>query len=103
MSEDNTIAHRDVLIVTEYGLHLRPADLFARTASRFAAEIRVSHNGQSVNGKSILDLATLAAECGTTLSIHTQGPDAKQALDTLCRLVESDFRPESVNPSSQAI
>jgi len=103
MSKNTSGANREVMISHEYGLHLRPADLFARTATRFLSEIEVCHNGQQVNGKSILDLATLAAECGSILIIHAYGPDADLALETLCRLVESDFQPEPANPSSQAI
>lgn len=35
------------------------------------------------DGKSILDLATLAAECGTTLDIEAHGPDAEDAVAAL--------------------
>lgn len=90
------------MINHEYGLHFRPADLFARTASKFISNIQVFHNGQGVNGKSILDLATLAAECGSVLRIEAVGPDAQAALDELCRLVESDFQTEVPNTTSHA-
>lgn len=103
MSDESTIAHREVVIVNEYGLHLRPANVFARTAMRFLSEIQVTYNGLSVNGKSIMDLMMLAAEPGGVITIHAHGPDAAVALETLCSLVESDFRSESANPSSQAI
>ena len=103
MSTNASSASREVMINHEYGLHFRPADLFARTASRFVSEIRVSFNNQSVNGKSILDLATLAAECGSALLIHADGPDAEQAISVLCRLVESDFQPEVPNSSTHAV
>ena len=63
-----------VVISNEYGLHLRPADLFARMAICFVSEITVRHNDRAVNGKSILDLATLAAECGAVLCIEASGP-----------------------------
>ncbi len=97
MSTNASSEFREVMIRHEYGLHFRPADLFARVATRFESEIRVSFNDQTVNGKSILDLATLAAENGSTLLIHADGPDALQALSALCRLVESDFQPELPN------
>lgn len=83
-----------VVISNEYGLHLRPADLFARMAIGFVSDITVRHNDRSVNGKSILDLATLAAECGAVLSIEASGPDAESAVAALARLVESDFQAE---------
>lgn len=83
-----------VVISNEYGLHLRPADLFSRMAICFVSEITVRHNDRAVNGKSILDLATLAAECGAVLSIEASGPDADAAVAALARLVESDFQAE---------
>lgn len=83
-----------VVISNEYGLHLRPADLFARMAICFVSEITVRHNERAVNGKSILDLATLAAECGAVLCIEASGPDADAAVAALARLVESDFQAE---------
>lgn len=103
MSTNASSVIREVMINHEYGLHFRPADLFARTASRFASSIQVFHNGQGVNGKSILDLATLAAECGTVLKIQAEGPDAALALDELVRLVESDFQTEVPKSSSHAV
>ena len=78
MLQDNgvPIVRRPVVILNVLGLHLRPADQFVRLASQFAAEIRVHHDGQAANGKSILDLATLAAECGARLDLEARGPDA---------------------------
>lgn len=103
MSTNASGGFREVMINHEYGLHFRPADLFARTASRFVSTIQVFYNGQGVNGKSILDLATLAAECGAVLKIQAEGPDATTALDELVRLVESDFQPETPKSSSHAV
>jgi phosphotransferase system HPr (HPr) family protein len=105
MSNPNTNADREVRINVEYGLHLRPAELFARTATRFVSEIRVIYmdKGEQVNGKSLLDLITLAAECGAVLKIEAQGPDAELAVETLSRLVESDFRGDAASTSSHAV
>jgi phosphocarrier protein len=84
-------ARRPVVVLNALGLHLRPADLFVGTARRFAAEIRVHRDGRCVDGKSILDLATLAAECGTRLELEARGPDAEAALAALAELVASRF------------
>ncbi len=50
------------------------------------------HNGTEVNGKSILDLTLLAAECGTLLDLEARGPDAEEAIALLARLVCLEFR-----------
>ena len=66
MTHDFPAVRRQVIIVNELGLHLRPADKFVRLANRFAdTEIRVHFKGHDYNGKSLLELTMLAAECGS--------------------------------------
>ena len=89
--EEPAIARRQVEIVNTYGLHLRPADKFVKLALHYQAEIRVHYNGNQFNGKSILDLITVAAECGTRLELEASGPDAVEALDALSDLVSAQF------------
>ena len=91
MSHDTPVARRQVEILNAYGLHLRPADKFVRLAAQFRADVRVVHNGIAHNGKSILDLTTLAAECGTQLELQATGPDAEDALTALAELIAARF------------
>ena len=85
-----TVRHR-AEIVDALGFHLRAAAQFARLAQRFRAEIWVSCGDKYVDGKSILDLATLAAECGTRLDLVARGQDAEEALAALVALIEVGF------------
>jgi phosphocarrier protein len=91
MSHDTTVARRQVEILNSLGLHLRPADKFVKLASRFQSEVRIHFNGGEFNGKSILDLTTLAAECGTRLEVEARGPDAVEAVEALAELVSAQF------------
>ena len=91
MSHDTTVARRQVEITNSLGLHLRPADKFVKLALRYQADVRVHYNGNQFNGKSILDLTTLAAECGTRLELEARGPDAEAAVEALADLVSAQF------------
>ena len=91
MSHDTTVARRQVEITNALGLHLRPAEKFVKLAMRYQADVRVYHNGNQFNGKSILDLTTLAAECGARLELEAHGPDAQQAVAALAELVSARF------------
>ncbi len=92
MHHESTSVRRQVEITNPLGLHLRPADKFAQLASSFAeTEIRVRHQGRVFNGKSILELAMLGAECGTQLELEALGPNAEAALSALADLVSSQF------------
>ena len=82
---------REVTLLNKYGMHVRPAGLFAKVASRYDAEIEVEKDGNVVSGKSIMALMTLEAICGTTLTISASGPQAKEALDELEDLVKRKF------------
>ena len=75
----------------KYGMHVRPAGLFAKLASRYDAEITVDKDGNVVSGKSIMALMTLEAVCGTKLIVSAEGPEAAEALEELAALVERKF------------
>ena len=82
---------REIKLLNKYGMHVRPAGLFAKTASRFDATIEVEKDGNVVSGKSIMALMTLEAVSGTTLRITASGPQAEEALDELEALVNRKF------------
>ena len=88
MSEKMT---REMKLLNKYGMHVRPAGLFAKVASRFNADVEVEKDGNVVSGKSIMALMTLEAVCGTTLRISASGPQAVEALDELEALVQRKF------------
>jgi phosphocarrier protein len=80
-----------VEIVNRAGLHARPASEFVKLAGRFRAEIRVERDGLEVNGKSIMGVLMLAAECGSQLVIRADGEDARLAVEELSALVSRGF------------
>ncbi len=84
-------AERRVTIRNELGLHARPAAEMVKLAGRFASEIRVTKDGDSVNGKSIMGVMTLAAECGAELILRAEGVDAEEAVTALEKLVANRF------------
>jgi phosphocarrier protein len=91
------VIERTVPIVNSLGLHARPAAEFVKLASRFRADIQVRKADQpnhAVNGKSIMGVLTLAAECGSQLHIRAEGEDADEALVALMELVSSGFGEE---------
>ena len=82
---------REMTLVNKYGMHVRPAGLFVKMASRYDAEIEVEKDGNVVSGTSIMALMTLEATCGTVLKVTACGPQAKEALDNLEDLVARKF------------
>ena len=81
----------EITIVNRFGLHMRPAAIFARTARRFHSDVRVVNNGFEIDGKSVMSLMSLAAAQGTRLRLRIEGRDAKAAMRELEQLAQADF------------
>ncbi|HEY8197275.1 MAG TPA: HPr family phosphocarrier protein [Gemmatimonadales bacterium] len=82
---------REATIVNLEGLHARPAARIVRLATSFESEIEIYKDGVGVNGKSIMGVMMLAAECGSSITIRASGPDAEQAAAALAELVADGF------------
>jgi len=85
------VIERDAKIVNPLGMHARPAAEFVKLASRFKSAVEVRKDDLAVNGKSIMGVMMLAAECGSSLTIKTDGEDAESAIDALLALVADGF------------
>jgi phosphocarrier protein len=88
---DWLMPERIVQIVNRNGLHARPAAEIVKTAAKFQSEITIVKDDLDVNGKSIMGVMMLAAECGSSITLRADGPDAEQALDALATLVCNKF------------
>ncbi len=73
------------------GLHARASAKFVKCAETFKATIRVTRDGHTVGGTSIMGLMMLAAGPGTRIVIEAEGPEAPEALEALQALVASGF------------
>jgi phosphocarrier protein len=80
-----------VEIVNRTGMHARPASEFVKLAGTFNSTVRVEKDGLEVDGKSIMGVLMLAAECGSRLTIRAVGEDAPLALEALSQLVRRGF------------
>ena len=85
------VIERTAQIVNPLGMHARPASEMVKVASRFKSAVEIRKDDLAVNGKSILGVMMLAAECGSSLTIKTDGEDAEQAMAALLALVADGF------------
>jgi phosphocarrier protein HPr len=85
------VIEREAKIVNPLGMHARPAAEFVKVANRFKSAVEVRKDDLAVNGKSILGVMMLAAACGSSLTIKTDGEDAEAAMDALLALVADGF------------
>lgn len=94
MTTDSMDRERTVAIPNKYGLHARPAAELVKIANAFECEIWIRKDDLEVNGKSIMGVMMLAAECGSEITIRASGGDAEAAVNALAGLVERGFGEE---------
>jgi len=85
------MVERTVQIVNKNGLHARPAAEIVKIAAGYQSEITLVKDGMEVNGKSIMGVMMLAAECGSTLVLRADGADADAAVTALAALIANRF------------
>jgi phosphocarrier protein HPr len=84
---DESEAKADVILKNKYGLHARPCTLIAQTAKKFEAKVYLGKDGAEVDAKSIFGMLTLAAECGSSLTVRAKGKDAEAAVAKLSEVI----------------
>ena len=82
---------KEITICNRLGLHARAAAKFVRTANSFKSKITLGKNARRIDGKSILGILMLAASQGTDLTLRVEGPDEREACQSLVSLVEDRF------------
>lgn len=85
------MTERTVQVVNPLGLHARPAAQLVRLASGYQSQVELERDGMVVNGKSIMGVMMLAAECGSSLVIRADGGDESAAVDAIAALVGRGF------------
>ena len=82
---------RTLKIVNEKGLHARASARLAELVEGFDAEAKVSKDGMSVTGDSIMGLLMLAASRGTSITVATTGAEATALAEAIEALVSDGF------------
>jgi phosphocarrier protein HPr len=80
------------VIQNRLGLHARAAALFVQSVTALDADVFVSKDGETVNGKSIMGLMMLAAGKGSSIEVEARGPAAEDALRAVETLIADRFR-----------
>ena len=82
---------REIRIINRRGLHARASAKFVQTVERFGSDVTVTRCGETVGGRSIMGLLTLAAAQGTSITVTAKGPDAADCLQAIDDLLANRF------------
>lgn len=84
-------AARRATIVNRKGLHARASAKLAKLAAEYDAQVFVSHESETADARSIMDLLMLVAHTGCTVEIKGRGNQADAAVSAIAALIEDGF------------
>ena len=82
---------QEAVVNNQVGLHARPATYFIQKANEFKSSIWVEKDERKVNAKSLLGVLSLGIVKGTPIKLIADGPDEKEAVEALYKMISSDF------------
>jgi phosphocarrier protein len=82
---------RRLTIINTLGLHARCAVLVAEAAKRAEGPVLIRARGQEVDAASVLDILTLAAGKGDSITVHIKKNSDEPVLLEIAALVENGF------------
>lgn len=70
------------------GLHLKPAGVLCREASKFASTVTFEYRNSVTNAKSVLGILGACVKCGEEIELTCEGPDEAEAMAAVLRVIE---------------
>ena len=80
-----------MVIQNKLGLHTRAAAKLVDVAKKFESKIELSFRDRVVDCKSIMSLITLGAQKDNTIDFVINGPDEKEAVSAIEKLLDGKF------------
>jgi phosphocarrier protein len=85
------VVSRELVVINELGLHVRPAGTLVKLANKFKSHISIQRDDDTIDAKSIMGVMMLGASKGTTLQVTAEGEDADEAIASIQTLFETGF------------
>jgi phosphoenolpyruvate-protein phosphotransferase len=98
-SDGATVTSDAILIPNPTGLHARPAAVLASIAKQFRSELKIQLGDRTANARSITGIMSLEAGHGAKVTLVAKGPDAKEAVAKLSKLIADGLGDEGCTPA----
>ena len=90
MSDTSIMVEQTLTVGNELGLHARVATMMVQAMRNYSSKVTLSKDGVEVDARSVLGLLLLAATPGSEILVRAEGPDSKQAIETIGRLIQDE-------------
>jgi phosphotransferase system HPr (HPr) family protein len=81
---------QEIIVKNSHGLHVRPASIFVRIATKFDSQVKLEKDGKIVDGKSIIAILSLGINKGMKVKLIVEGKDAENAFFELKEFLEKE-------------
>jgi phosphotransferase system HPr (HPr) family protein len=82
---------QELWVENRLGLHARPAMKITNLAHQYEADLVLEKDGVQVSARDLLGILALDCPQGTRLVLKASGPDASEAVLSVCRLFARKF------------
>ncbi len=76
---------KTIIVTHGEGIHTRPATQLVKVTSDFISEITLQFGDESADAKSVIEIMSLAADCGQEILVTVDGEDEQAALEAVVR------------------
>ena len=83
------MVEKSLVIKNESGIHMRPAGELVKVCGSCKSEVRLIHNGKTINAKSILNVMAASIKCQDTVIVQCEGETEAEDLETIVAAIES--------------
>jgi len=101
MSPHARVVSEDVQVASPYGLHARVACEIVKRSQEFESRILIIKGEEVADGKSILEIMTLGAECGALLTVRACGRDADEAVRAIATILQETDDSVATRPAAE--
>jgi phosphocarrier protein HPr len=85
------IVEETLTVKNELGIHARSAAMIVRLLERYRSAVFLEKDGNRVDARSLLDILTLACPKDSRIVVRADGDDAREAVDSITKLVDEKF------------
>ena len=85
---------KQLTLINQLGLHARASMKLNDLANRFESVVYIQKNASKINAKDILEIMSLAASVGTTITLLCDGRDESSAIQAISELINRKFDEE---------
>ncbi len=87
---ETEITETTLRVGNQLGIHARVATMMVQAMQNYTCQVTLVKDGVEVDARSVLGLLLLAATPGSELVVPAHGPDSRQAIQEISRLIQDE-------------